>query len=815
MLQKRLLPAALVALAFQACGDDQPTIIINPLDGGSDATGDVSGEDTLPGDVDLDVDPGETGADAEDGGVDGDTGTPTDEICDDGADNDGDGDTDCDDADCAADDACADTCGNGELDRGEECDDGNTAADDGCSPVCEVESGFVNRCGDGVAVAVAGEQCDDGDANSDTAPDACRTNCLEASCGDGVVDTGEDCDGGEHCLSTCETEPFCGDGEVDAGEECDDGNDNPDDDCDACHLTENPCGDGVFSPGTEQCDAGFGCLIGQTCVECLCVGEPAECGNGTVEGTEECDGADDGACIGEETCARDCRCVGPTCGNNTIEGSEECDGTAGSCGVDAHCVGCACEPYECGNGTQEGTEECDGTDGDCGADAACNGDCECQDFVCGNGVREGTEACDGSATPCGTDFACTGTCTCRRFVCGDGVREGSEVCDGSDAAACTGGMVCNGSCACERPVGTAPTLNPISATALTDSTPTATLTPWGTGTCDAAAPHGLDVVLSGTCSAPITSATVRITGLDTTARTIPVTPSAVGTFSVHVPVCMTQIPENASIRFTVVDSSGRSSSGVNWTLPRLRAATLTSMAVFTARDTNTHMLRLIGVAPDRNVAELTLDIFDGTATEVATDFTVGVNTPVFSGDNYYTTAGVSGVDGIGIARYDGSLLTFGGLASTVVSANVRTTPTSGQDCIPVGLARMPICSAGLVCRRTTNSAIGTCQSPTGSTPTLSSLTTPVNVSGAAECSVDFPNLLGFTVSGSSSEAIVAITITAAEFGTDPIELGTQILGPGAFTDEISFCFSGSAPASLSVRLVDEGGRQSTARTITY
>lgn len=53
-----------------------------------------------------------------------------------------------------------------------------------------------------------GEECDDGSNNSDSAPDACRENCLLPGCGDGVLDTGEACDDGnvdegDGCSSTC------------------------------------------------------------------------------------------------------------------------------------------------------------------------------------------------------------------------------------------------------------------------------------------------------------------------------------------------------------------------------------------------------------------------------------------------------------------------------------------------------------------------------------------------------------------------------------------------------------------------------------
>ena len=67
------------------------------------------------------------------------------------------------------------------------------------------------------------EACDDG--NDDDA-DACRNNCSEARCGDGVVGPGEGCD---------------------------DGNEDPTDDCNACQPAT--CGDGVIQQG-EQCDDG-------------------------------------------------------------------------------------------------------------------------------------------------------------------------------------------------------------------------------------------------------------------------------------------------------------------------------------------------------------------------------------------------------------------------------------------------------------------------------------------------------------------------------------------------------------------------------
>jgi MYXO-CTERM domain-containing protein len=63
------------------------------------------------------------------------------------------------------------------------------------------------RCGDG-DINTSDEDCDDGVDNSDTEPDACRLDCQVAVCGDGVVDTGEQCDDGNNdeqddCLADC------------------------------------------------------------------------------------------------------------------------------------------------------------------------------------------------------------------------------------------------------------------------------------------------------------------------------------------------------------------------------------------------------------------------------------------------------------------------------------------------------------------------------------------------------------------------------------------------------------------------------------
>ncbi len=112
-----------------------------------------------------------------------------------------------------------------------------------------------------------GEECDEGDANSDSAPGACRKRCVRASCGDGVVDQGEACDQGEAnsdstpngCRLACQ-KARCGDGVLDSGESCDRGMANSDALPDACRKDCRlaRCGDGVVD-AAERCDGSPGC----------------------------------------------------------------------------------------------------------------------------------------------------------------------------------------------------------------------------------------------------------------------------------------------------------------------------------------------------------------------------------------------------------------------------------------------------------------------------------------------------------------------------------------------------------------------------
>lgn len=94
--------------------------------------------------------------------------------------------------------ACGDSDGGGEGDGGA---DPGVVYGDGSTPAA--------GCGDGVVEGF--EECDAGEANSDSAPDACRLDCRLARCGDGVLDGGEACDdgnvlGSDGCSASCQVE---------------------------------------------------------------------------------------------------------------------------------------------------------------------------------------------------------------------------------------------------------------------------------------------------------------------------------------------------------------------------------------------------------------------------------------------------------------------------------------------------------------------------------------------------------------------------------------------------------------------------------
>ncbi len=114
--------------------------------------------------------------------------------------------------------------------------------------------------------------------------------------------------------SDCQPTSYCGDGLVDTGEECDDGNRSNNDSCtNACRP--NVCGDSFYYSGAEECDLGAAGL--------------APPGVTPRNGTRSCDADYGSTCL---SCSSSCRQVassGGYCGNGVREGSEQCDGNQG------------------------------------------------------------------------------------------------------------------------------------------------------------------------------------------------------------------------------------------------------------------------------------------------------------------------------------------------------------------------------------------------------------------------------------------------------------------------------------------------------
>jgi cysteine-rich repeat protein len=220
-------------------------------------------------------------------------------------------------------------------------------------PGCIAEQVLATTCGNNIVDD--GEECDDADFNGPNYRCGfdCQWTAHETDCDDLVDDDHDgltDCDDSD-CVGADWCNPVCGNNDLENGEQCDDGNTADNDGCSASCELEN-CGDNNLDPG-EECDDGNN-VDGDGC-SATCKSE-AVCGNGNREPGEECD---DG---------------------NTDDG----DGCSSTCE----------DEFVCGNGMVEGNEECDTGGGD---SAACDGDCTFP--VCGDGylnTAAGEECDDGN-----------------------------------------------------------------------------------------------------------------------------------------------------------------------------------------------------------------------------------------------------------------------------------------------------------------------------------------------------------------------------------------------------------------------------------
>jgi len=440
-----------------------------------------------------------------------------------------------------ASETCPGDCGNDRLDGLESCDgellggatcqtqgfDGGTLL---CTADCKsFDTSHCYRCGD--CTVNGSEMCDKGgscgaaviptsvdtcaELGFDSGTVSCRADCrLDTSgcqvCGNGIRETGEQCEvgnlGGATCLSvgggfsggvlscnasTCQFDTSrctaCGDGSIQTPEQCEPGN-----------LGGSTCESLGFAGGTLLCNPDL-CRFDTS--RCTRVGV---CGNGLLEAGEACD---DQNSLDTDNCRNDC--TRPVCGDRFVSSSatepwiETCDsdqlngqscgslglGTGtlacdGSCQLDTSgCHRCgdgvistpseSCEPGMLGAQTCQslgysgGTLSCGATN--CQFDvSACSscGDCALQaGELCDKGGGCGAAVFPANSDTCsevsagftGGTLSCNGDCTVNTtacFGCGDGTINGSEQCDGEALAGQTcvsrgftgGTLMCNGNC---------------------------------------------------------------------------------------------------------------------------------------------------------------------------------------------------------------------------------------------------------------------------------------------------------------------------------------------------------------------------------
>jgi hypothetical protein len=357
------------------------------------------------------------------------------------------------DSDCPA------HCNNAELEPGETCDPISTcptSCSDGNACTIDNATGSADNC----TAACSYQPITQCRNNDGCCPSSCTANDddnCSATCGNGVIETGETCDPAETCPSSCDDNIGCTlDSLTGSASNC----------SAACsHQPISQC-----KHGDRCCPAGCNALNDDDC--------SASCGNGTIEPGETCDGNCPTSCDDDNPCTldrgtgtavncnvacsndritecnntdgccpngcnakNDLNCP-PVCGNGTIEPGETCD-PVNACPKNCHKDNCATTVELVGSADSCTAKcvytwitECVGGDKCCPADCNANNDNNCYP-KCGNGEIEEGETCDPCPSGCDDGLICT-----TDALESGNASECTAVCSHTDITACVSGDGC-------------------------------------------------------------------------------------------------------------------------------------------------------------------------------------------------------------------------------------------------------------------------------------------------------------------------------------------------------------------------------------
>ncbi len=325
-------------------------------------------------------------------------------------------------------------CGNGILEAGEQCDGADLGGHScatlqlgsgtlRCTQSCTFDTSGCQEqpvCGNGVVEGT--EQCDGNALGGRTCANigqgftggtlTCNPNCTlnttgctkAASCGNGIIEAGEQCDGNNFGGATCQTFGYAG-----GALRCDPA---------SCQLDTSGCSNTaaeVCNNGTDDDRDGLTDCDDPDCsADPSCGGQPEVCNNGADDDRDGLTDCDDVDCNGDPACSTS---SGEICDNGTDDDSNWlCDCLdIFSCAIE--CLFYPSSETNCSDGQDE-DHDCavDCSDDDCANDPACGG----QPEVCDNGTDDdGDGAVDCDDSDCQGDPACPLCQPDATATCGD------------------------------------------------------------------------------------------------------------------------------------------------------------------------------------------------------------------------------------------------------------------------------------------------------------------------------------------------------------------------------------------------------------